>query len=1255
MKKQWRITNNNKVFFLIWLGQLASLIGSGFTSFALAVWVYQGTNSVSKFALVAFFGSLPGVLLAPFAGALVDRWNRQWVMAISDLGSGLSTLFMWLMLRAGNLELWHIYLAVAFSAACEAFQWPAYNASVTLLAPKEKAGRVGGMLQLAPAIAQVITPLMAGVLMAGIGLQGVISIDLITLVVALSLLGIVVIPRPEATEAGKAGKGSLWKEAGFGWAYVRQRPGMLSLLGFFAMFNLVMGLVVVLITPLILSFAGTPVLGAVSSVAGLGMLLGGITMSVWGGPKRRIHGVIGFSIPCGAILFLGGMRPNAVLIAAAAFVYLFCVQVISGSSHAIWQVKIAPDIQGRVFAVRMMVRSLMIPLTRLLAGPLSDYVFEPLLAPGGPLAGSVGRVIGVGPGRGVGFLFIVLGSLTLLTAVVAYAYPRMRKVEDELPDAVTHKEETMEKKTQKDPKKARRRWRIAGGIVLAVIVVIAGMGTWMVRRPWPQVAGTIKVEGLTAPVKVLRDAWGVPQIYAENEHDLFFAQGYVHAQDRLWQMETMRRLGNGTMSAAVGEKAINKDLYYRALGLRRVAEESWSKIDDESRAILEAYAEGINAYADTHRGLRMPLEFTLLGVDYEPWTPVDSLVYGNLLSRLLSGNLSFELIRLMMTSELGEETVGELFPASDPEMPLIIPEGVDLYKDFSGLRFDLWDDIEAQAGYPAGDWGSNDWAVHGDRTASGRPILANDTHLGTLLPSYWYANGLHGGRFDCVGFSFAGVPLIIIGHNQSIAWGTTNLGPDTQDIYLEKLNDPDNPTQYEFKGEWRDLQIIEETIAVKNGDPQTFKVYFTNHGPIINEFSASMKGGDPIAVRWTLADGNSLMRSIFNLNLAANWKEFRDALRDWDTPGQNFVYADTEGNIGYQATGRTPIRVEGHTGMLPVPGWTGEYEWQGYIPFDEMPAVLNPPDGYVATANNKVTPDDYPYILTYDWFPGYRARRITDLLAASTQHTVETIAAVQADTYSLPAESIRPYMLAIQPETDQEAKAIALLRDWDLDLKTDRVGATIYEAWYVFALRNTIGDEMSDTIETQYLLGNYQRHGTQHVPMMRRLLADPNNAWFDDVTTPDKVETRDDILRRGLVDALAWLSDEYGKDPNNWTWGRAHVVSFSHLTFGSLPVLSNIFNSRTIPARGDAFTVDAMGFDWSAPFGVGHGVSQRMIVDMADFDRMEIILPTGQSEHLFYSHRADMLQMWQDVQYIPMPFSQTAVEADTQSTLTLQP
>lgn len=1248
------VSNKKWVFGLIWLSQLASLIGSGFTVFALAVWVYQGTGSVSKFALIAFFGSLPGLLLSPLAGALVDRWDRRWVMVLSDLGAGLSSLALWLLLRAGHLQLWHIYAASMFSSACDAFQWPAYQASVSLLVPKESAGRAGGMLQLAPAIAQVITPLLAGFLMSIIGLQGIITIDLATLVIAVFIMFLVIVPRPEASAAGEEGKGSLWKEAGFGWAYIRKRPGLLALLWFFAANNLVMGLVVVLITPMVLSFAGAPTLGIVSSFAGLGMLLGGIVMSVWGGSKRRIRSVVGFSIPCGLLLFLGGVRPNAALIAVAAFVYLFCVQVSSGSSRAIWQVKIEPDIQGRVFSVRRMAAVLAVPLTRLAAGPLSDYVFEPLLAEGGALAGSVGRVIGVGPGRGVGLLFIVLGLLTLVIAAVAFASPRLRKVEDELPDVAGPADREERRRPPRDSRRARRRWAVAGGVVLAVLLVVTALGIWSVRRPWPEVAGTLKAPGLIAQVRILRDSWGIPHIYADNDHDLFFAQGYVHAQDRLWQMEYSRRMASGTLSVAFGKATLTTDMYFRMIGTRRLAEESWEQMDDETHAVLEAYAEGVNAYVDTHRD-RLPVEFAMLGVDYAPWTPIDTLAFGNIQSVLLAGNRKTEVVRMHLVAAVGEAAAAELFPPSDPRTPLIIPEGVDLYQAFRGVPFADFDEVDAYIGDATAGWGSNDWAVHGNRTLSGKPILANDTHLGTQLPSFWYANGLHGGRFDCVGFSFPGSPLIIIGHNRDIAWGATNLGPDTEDLYLEKLNDPENPTQYEFMGEWHDLMTREETIEVKGRDAQTVTFYYTNHGPLVNNsFTALQTVTTPLSLRWTLYDGSLLMQSIVHLNSASNWEEFREALRDWDMPGQNFAYADAAGHIGYQSTGRIPIRAPGHQGTVPVPGWTGEYEWQGYIPFEELPAVLDPPAGYVATANNKITPDSYPYYLTHDWFPGYRAERISELLEASTQHTIETIAGIQAETYSLPAESIRPYMLAIAPETAQQEQAIEFLKTWNLYMETDRVGATVYQAWYLYTLRNIVEDELGGSFDAYYLPGSYQRHGTQHVPLVIRLLADPENAWFDDINTP-QVETRDDILRRGLEDALAFLSENYGKDPHNWAWGRVHVVTFPHQGFGSIPVLSNIFNSKPLPARGDAFTVDAMGYAWAKPFKITHGVAQRLIVDFGDFDQTVAVLTTGQSGHLFHEHREDMMPLWQNVEYVKLPFSEAAVEADTATTLILQP
>jgi penicillin amidase len=1256
--KRLTITHKPSVFFLIWGGQLISLIGSGLTGFALRVWVYLSTGSVTEYALIAFFTSLPGLLISPMAGALIDRWDRRWAMILSDIGAALSTLTLWVLLKTSGLQNWHIYLAATFSSLCAAFQVPAYSAVTTLLVPKEHLGRANGVIQLGPAATQILAPLLAGILVMNIEIEGVILIDLVTFVFALVSLLIVEVPKPETSAHGQEARGSFWHEARYGLKYIKERPGLWGLMLFFAGINFTLGLVIVLILPLVLSFTTASVLGIILSISGVGMLLGGLAMGLWGGPRRRISGVLGFAFLCGAILLLGGMQPSAPLVALASFIFLFCYQIVNGCAQTIWQKKVSPDIQGRVFAAQRMVAQFTGPLARLVSGPLSDDIFEPLLAANGLLAGSVGGIIGTGPGRGIGFLFIVLGVITILMAAGAYAYPRIRQVEDELPDAAAEQDKPASGEVEGERVKGarrRRRWPLyVAAALLTVAALLVAALVWFVRRPWPQVNGTLAVAGLQAPVEVIRDDLGVPHIYAQNEHDLFFAQGYVHAQDRLWQMEWNRRTASGTLSAIVGDAGLSTDRYLRTLGLRRVAEQSWPTLDDETRTILQAYADGVNAYIDTHRG-RLPLEFTFLGVKPEPWTPIDTLAWGNGMSIMLSGNLRFEIVRMHMIAEVGEQVTQQLFPPFARDMPLIIPHPVGQYQAWRGARFETLDEVDEWLGDPTLGWGSNNWVVHGDRTASGLPILANDTHLGMQMPSIWYENGLHGGRFDGVGFTFPGSPAIVIGHNRYIAWGTTNLGPDTQDLYLEKLDDPQNPTRYEFMGQWYDLERIQETIEIKGKEPETLNILLTRHGPLMNDVAGTLEDDDaPLSLRWTLSEGNKLVQSLVHLNLATNWDEFRDALRDWDLPSQNFVYADVYGNIGYQAPGRIPVRTPVHQGTLPVPGWTGEYEWQGYIPFDELPYDLNPPAGYIATANNKITDDSYPYTLTHDWFPGYRARRIGDLLAASTSHTLESMQYIHAQTYSLPAEALRPYMLAITPENDQQAQAIDLLKEWDLYFETDRVGASIYETWYIFTVRNTVGDELGEDQEDVYLAGRYQRHGTQHVPFMIELMAEPDNAWFDDVNTPE-VETRDDILRRGLADALDWLSERYGKNPEGWNWGRMHTVTFEHSPIGANQSLAYFFNSSTVPARGDPFTVDAAGFSWNNPFEMVHGSSQRMVVDMSDLDNSVSILTTGQTMQVFHPHRDDMIPLWQNVEYHAMPFSRDAVDAIAEDVLTLEP
>lgn len=423
-------------FILIWLGQVISLIGSGLTGFALGVWVYQTTGSVTQFSLIYLFTELPAILVAPLAGAIADRWDRRWVMILSDLGSGLATATIVLLLWLGQLEIWHIYLAMAFSSTCQGFQLPAYYAIPTLLVDKEDFGRANGMIQLGKAAGHLFSPILAGILVEIIQVKGVILIDFATFGFAVLTLLVVQLPSYQKSSESRQDKNSLWGEISYGWNYILARPGLLMMLMFFVVTNFTIGLAQVLITPMVLSFTNAQTLGRILSLAATGWLFGGILMSTWGGPKRRVYGVFAFELILGISIFFAGVRPSPILITAAAFMFFFSVPIITGSSNAIWQVKVAPEVQGRVFAMRGAIAWSSFPLAYIIAGPLADYIFQPLLLPGGLLVDSIGKLIGVGAGRGIGLLFILIGIFIVVATIIAYQYPRIRLVEDELPDII---------------------------------------------------------------------------------------------------------------------------------------------------------------------------------------------------------------------------------------------------------------------------------------------------------------------------------------------------------------------------------------------------------------------------------------------------------------------------------------------------------------------------------------------------------------------------------------------------------------------------------------------------------------------------------------------------------------------------------------------------------------------------------------------------------------------------------------------------
>jgi penicillin amidase len=774
----------------------------------------------------------------------------------------------------------------------------------------------------------------------------------------------------------------------------------------------------------------------------------------------------------------------------------------------------------------------------------------------------------------------------------------------------------------------------------AVVVALAVAGTWWVRRAWPQTTGKIAVRGLSAPVEVIRDRWGVPSLYAANEHDLFFAQGYVHAQDRLWQMEFNRRLGAGELSVLFGRALLPTDRSLRVLGIRRAAEADWQALSSPTRAILQAYADGVNAFLASHRG-RLPVEFTLLGDRPAPWTPIDSIAWSKMIAFSLGQNQTQELMRARLAARIGPAGVGQLmppFPGQDRQPVIVAPEAGGYGAGRRAALEEAGPLLAAVLTEGAVGVGSNNWVVHGSRTATGRPMLANDTHLELDMPSVWYENGLHAGRFDVTGFSFPGVPMVLIGHNARIAWGISSMCGDSQDLFVETPGGSGS-------------RVVHEPIRLKSGQTVPFDVVVTPHGPIVNE-GFDLKGLPPLALRWTALDPGRTLDALAGIDTAADWPAFRNALSLWEAPTLNFVYADTAGNIGYQGAGKIPVRAPGQLGLAPVPAGGPERDWRGFIPFGRMPVLFNPPAGFIVTANNKVVTNDYPYPISFDYADPYRAQRITELLAATPRATLDDMRRIQADVYSEPAAALRPYLLAVKPADRLQAQALDQVRRWDLRLTPESPGATVYLAWSRALIDDTFGDELGDE-----LMNDFRGTAINQLPRLVEMMADPRNPWFDDKRTTAKVETRDDIVRRALGDAVALLAPRLGNDPAQWQWGKIHKAVFVHQPLGNSGIgpLMKLFNGGPVPAGGEGSTVSSVAANPRRPFIGQFGTSQRMIVDLADLGMSLVVNGTGQTAQIFHRHREDQIPLWRDHRYRPMLFSREAVEKEAEDRLTLAP
>jgi penicillin amidase len=838
--------------------------------------------------------------------------------------------------------------------------------------------------------------------------------------------------------------------------------------------------------------------------------------------------------------------------------------------------------------------------------------------------------------------------------------------------------------------------------VAVVLLLVVGLVTFVVlaRRPLPQTSGTLELPGLSAEVEVVRDEHGIPQLYGDTVEDLMRAQGYVHAQERFFEMDVRRHATAGRLAEMFGEDALESDLYVRTMGWRRVAERELALIRPDTRAALEAYADGVNAFLADSSPSEIALEYTVLnagGLDYRPedWTAVDSLAWLKAMAWDLRGNMVEEIDRVLTIDAVGEERAAELYPAYPfgTHAPIVdqgaVVDGVfeqdattggtrnpqrPAYTAAQRAPFArLQAGLERLPGWlGSGEGvGSNSWVVDGDHSATGEPLLANDPHLGVGLPGVWVQMGLHCREvsaacpLDVAGVTFSGVPGVIIGHNADIAWGFTNLGPDVTDLYVEKV---DGDT-WRYDGRARPLRVRNETLRVAGGDDVEVRVRATAHGPLLSDVADVLAevadtapverppgaGEYAVSLAWTALRPGTTADAVLALNLATDWDSFRAAIADFGVPAQNIVYADRAGHIGYQASGQVPIRKSGNDGVLPSAGWRSENDWTGeLVPYDGLPNVLDPEEGFVVTANQAVVDDEtYPYFLTGDWDRGYRSERIRDRLADRLDEAGEVSVAemleLQLDDRNPMAPVLTPYLLDVRLRRGYPSDGQRLLRGWDFRQGADSGAAAYYNVTWRNLLELTFHDELPQEA--------WPDGGERWMAVMERLLDEPSSPWWDDVTTDTEVEARDDIVRAALLAARNELTSLQAPNADDWSWGELHELELRSATLGEsgVGVVERMFNRGGWDVSGGSAIVNATGWDAAEGYGVAWAPSVRMVMSLGDLDDSRWVNLTGVSGHPFSEHYTDQTDVWAEGGTLPWVFGRDAVVAAAADTLTLVP
>jgi penicillin amidase len=771
------------------------------------------------------------------------------------------------------------------------------------------------------------------------------------------------------------------------------------------------------------------------------------------------------------------------------------------------------------------------------------------------------------------------------------------------------------------------------------------------RAALPELEGQVRVPGLRAPVEVIRDRWGVPHICASSLRDLFFAQGFVAASDRLFQIEMFLRVATGRLSEILGGLTLGIDRFVRTLGWNRMGRlraESW---DEQSHEMASTFSAGLRAWLEHMPA--PPVEYAVL--EQEPWMPDESeeaAVMASaavLMAYSLSGNWDAELLRAEIAQRLGPEAMRDLFPDLPPE-----PAAVLAARDPHPSRLAVLRGAALPPPEGARGQGSNNWVVAGRRSVTGLPLLANDPHLAIALPSSWYECHLSAPGLEVSGVALPFHPGVLVGHNERIAWGFTVAYGDLQDLYLERLSE--DGRRAEYLGRWEPVTVHREELRVRDGAPVTLEVAETRHGPVLDSYLVGI--ADPLvieggirssyALRWDAARSVAEPSAILALNRAGGWEELRAAVAGWGSPGLNLVYADAEGNIGYQLVGRYPLRRAGD-GAFPAPGWTDEYEWVGEVPFEELPRAFNPEEGFLCTANNRPYGEDYPYRLGRDFTPPFRARRIAQLLTSRERHSAESFAAMQMDTLSLAAAEVLPHLLGLRPESERQARALALLAGWDGDLHPDSAAAAIYQAWCVHIARRVLIPLLGEELY-RHFHGRRQWTNAFQYQVLPGLLAYPTARWFGG----DGPAPRDRLLREALEAALDDLARRLGTDLSAWRWGAVHRARVAS-RLALLPGLDVVLTAGVVEMGGDEQTICATLFEPELGYEASMIPSWRQILDPSDWDASVGVLPGGQSENPASPHFADQLELWRQGRHHPLPFSRAAVEEAAEARFSLVP